>query len=242
MRLQAPLLRKLQSLGPWSASETAILESFGLRRRRLDAHQPIIQARGVAEDAYLVQRGWTCVYKLLPDGGRQVLSFPLPGDIVGMARLGLEGSSYWFETLTEVEISPISASTILSGATSEPNIARGLQWSLALESAIHIEHLVNVGRRSALVRTAHLILEFATRLELIGEDSLRGFVLPVNQYWLADALGLTAIHLNRVLRELREANLVTLRSGHVDIHDFIGLSELAGFDAEYLKPPRRARS
>ncbi|QZO01280.1 Crp/Fnr family transcriptional regulator [Chenggangzhangella methanolivorans] len=210
------------------------------RKRRVDPNQPIVLPNDASEEAYLIQRGWACVYKLLPDGSRQVLSFSLPGDIVGLPGLSLEGASpFWFESLTEVEISSISSATLFRGLASEPAVARAMQWSVALESAILIERLISLGRRSALVRTAHFILELATRLSLIGEDTRRGFDCPVNQYWLADALGLTAIHLNRVLRELREAHLLTMRSGHVEIHNFEGLRELAAFDADYLTPPKR---
>lgn len=237
MGLPSPLIRKLERMGPWSDPEIAVLGSLGVRRRRVDAHQPIAQSQDVS-DAYLVQRGWTCLYKLLPDGGRQVLTFPLPGDIVGLSGLGIEGETYWFESLTEAEISPISETT-LKNAASDPHVGRAIQWSLALDGYILVEHLTNLGRRSALVRIAHFILELATRLQLIGEDTRHGFACPLNQYWLADALGLTAIHLNRVLRELREAKLVTVRSGHIDIHNFMGLAELAAFDADYLKPPKR---
>lgn len=239
MGFQSPLLRKFETLGPWSESELSVLNALSLRKRRVDPHQPILRARDVSDDAYLVQSGWTCLYKVLPDGGRQVLSFPLPGDIVGLPGIALEGARYWFESLTEVEISPISSSTLFRALVAEPNVARAMQWSVTLDEAIIEEHLTNVGRRSALVRTAHFLLEFALRLRLIGEDTRSGFNCPVNQYWLADALGLTAIHLNRVLRELREAGLVTVRSGHVEIHNFEGLMELAAFDADYLTPPKR---
>jgi CRP-like cAMP-binding protein len=235
----SPLVRKFQALGPWTDSELFALGSFGTRRRRIGAHQAIFHERDASDDAYLVQSGWTCVYKLLPDGGRQVISFPLPGDIVGISGLFLDGAQFTFESLTPVEISPISTATLLQGATASSNVARAVRWSVARDSAILVEHLVNVGRRSALMRTAHFILELALRLRLIGAESRGEFACPVNQYWMADALGLTAIHLNRVLRELREAQLVTVRAGHVVIHDYCGLKDLAVFDGDYLSPPKR---
>jgi CRP-like cAMP-binding protein len=97
-----------------------------------------------------------------------------------------------------------------------------------------VEHLVNIGRRSAIERTAHFFMEMAERLHLIGQATETEFKCPLTQFVLADALGLTAIHINRVLRELRDRRLLTVRKGSVSIHDLAGLRKLAGFQGGYL--------
>ena len=97
-----------------------------------------------------------------------------------------------------------------------------------------VEHLVGIGRRSALARTAHFLVELGLRLQLVGLGSETGFACPLNQYLLADALGLTAIHVNRVLRQLREQGLVTFRDGRVVFHDLARLRELAEHHGGYL--------
>jgi CRP-like cAMP-binding protein len=97
-----------------------------------------------------------------------------------------------------------------------------------------VEHLVNIGRRSALERTAHFFMELAERLNLIGLATETEFKCPLTQFVLADALGLTAIHVNRTLRQLRELNLLSLRRGTVTIHNLAGLRKLAGFQGGYL--------
>jgi CRP-like cAMP-binding protein len=97
-----------------------------------------------------------------------------------------------------------------------------------------VEHLVNIGRRSALERTAHFFMELTERLSLIGLASEAEYRCPLNQFVLADALGLTAVHVNRVLRQLRELDLLTLRRGSVRIHDLNRLRELAGYQGGYL--------
>ena len=97
-----------------------------------------------------------------------------------------------------------------------------------------VEHLVNIGRRSALERTAHLFMEMAERLSLVGLATEAEFDCPLTQYVLADALGLSPIHINRVLRQLREQKLLTLRKGNVKLHDLNGLRKLAGFQGGYL--------
>lgn len=235
---QNPLLHRFQALGPFTESEAAMLISLGARRRRVPAHQTIFREHDQKYEAYVVQSGWTCIYKMLPDGGRQVLNFPLPGDIVGLHNVSLAGSQFSFETLTDADVSPVPL-TMIEQASVFPNVAQAIRWSAARDAAIIAEHLVNLGRRSALVRTAHLILETAARLEQIGVETAEGFDCPLSQSWIADALGLTAIHLNRVLRELREAELVTVRVGHVSVHDYDRLAELAVFEADYLEPPHR---
>ena len=97
-----------------------------------------------------------------------------------------------------------------------------------------VEHLVNIGRRSALERTAHFFMELAERLSLVGLATETEFKCPLSQFVLADALGLTSIHVNRTLRQLRERNLLTIRRGTVTIHDLAGLRKLAGFQGGYL--------
>jgi CRP-like cAMP-binding protein len=97
-----------------------------------------------------------------------------------------------------------------------------------------VEHLVGIGRRSALIRTAHLLVELGLRLQLVGLGEADGFACPLNQYVLADALGLTAIHVNRVLRQLRERQLLTFRDGRVAFHDLPRLRQLAEHHGGYL--------
>ena len=97
-----------------------------------------------------------------------------------------------------------------------------------------VEHLVNIGRRSAIERTAHFFMELAERLSLVGLATETEFNCPLSQYVLADALGLSAIHVNRMLRQLREQDLLTLRKGSVRIHDLNRLRKLAGFQGGYL--------
>ncbi len=97
-----------------------------------------------------------------------------------------------------------------------------------------VEHLVSLGRRNAQERTAHFLLELGARLTLVGMGTADGYACPLSQYLLADALGLTAVHINRVLRELREAGLVSFQKGQVEFHDLAGLVALADFDLAYL--------
>jgi CRP-like cAMP-binding protein len=117
-----------------------------------------------------------------------------------------------------------------------PKLAAAILWMISRDEAIVCEHLVNVGRRDATQRVAHMLLELAQRIgERQGREMACVFECPLTQVDLADAVGLTAIHVNRVLRILRERRLVNMTRNQVTIHDPEGLSELAGFDATYLQ-------
>jgi CRP-like cAMP-binding protein len=115
-----------------------------------------------------------------------------------------------------------------------PRLGAALLWVASRDEAMVVEHLVGIGRRSALERTAHFFMELAERLSLIGEATETEFKCPLSQFMLADALGLTAIHINRVLRQLRERRLLTVRKGSVTIHNLAALRKLAGFQGGYL--------
>ena len=115
-----------------------------------------------------------------------------------------------------------------------PRLGAALMWAASRDEAMVVEHLVNIGRRNAIERTAHFFMELAERLSLVGLATEAEFKCPLSQFVLADALGLTAVHVNRVLRQLRELDLLTLQRGSVKIHDLNRLRKLAGFQGGYL--------
>lgn len=229
-----PLLLKFRNTGSWTDGELSDLRSLEGRRRRFEAHQTLVHEGDRSAELFLIHQGWTCVHKVLSTGARQIISFPLPGDVVGLSDIMAGKASGSLESLTEVVVSAIPVTFVREMLTSQTPVGRMLSRSLELNNAITVEHLVNTGRRSALARTAHIFLEFAHRLKLLGVQVESGFDLPINQTCIADALGLTAIHVNRVLRQLREAHLLTLKSGVVEIHDWHGLAEIASFSSDYL--------
>ena len=123
---------------------------------------------------------------------------------------------------------------ILKSVTEFPRLGAALMWAASRDEAMVVEHLVNIGRRNAIERTAHFFMELAERLSLVGLATEAEFKCPLSQFVLADALGLTAIHVNRVLRSCASCDLLTLRRGSVKIHDLNRLRKLAGFQGGYL--------
>src|SRR5262245_24628753 len=184
--------------------------------------------------AFVLHEGWACSYKLLPDGGRQIISFPIAGDIVGLRSVLLRTADHSFSALTDAVVSPVEGTHVLRCVIDFPRLGAALLWAASRDEAMVVEHLVNIGRRNAIERTAHFFMELAERLTLIGRASETEFKCPLSQFVIADALGLTAIHVNRVLRELRELGLLTVRKGSVRIHDLDRLRKLAGFQGGYL--------
>jgi CRP-like cAMP-binding protein len=186
--------------------------------------------------AYILQAGWVCSFKLLPDGGRQIIGFPIPGDCVGLRSILLYTSDHSFAALTDVIVSSFEAPRILSVFSRFPRLGAAILWAASRDEAMVVEHLVSIGRRSAIERTAYFFLELHERLQLVGLATETEFSCPLNQYVIADALGLSAIHVNRVLRQLRERDLMTFKGGTVSIHDVGVLKSLAGFESQLPRP------
>lgn len=235
---ESSLAKKLNSFVPLSRDELACLAELQSRRRTVTALTEIVHEGQTNHRAWILQEGWANCYKLVPDGGRQIISFPLPGDFMGLRSVLLRTSDHSFASLTDAVISEVSRQRMEEVFQTFPRLASAILWAASRDEAMVVEHLVNIGRRSAIERLAHLFLELGERLKLAGLVSSTEFACPLNQYVLADALGLSAIHVNRVLRQLRERELITVKAHQVIIHDLDGLRELAGYDSAYLNGDR----
>jgi CRP-like cAMP-binding protein len=146
----------------------------------------------------------------------------------------LRTSDHSFAAITDAVVSDIPSHRIMSLFHDNPRLGAAILWAASRDEAMTVEHLVNIGRRSAIDGMAHLILELWERLRLVGMGTPTGFDCPLNQNGLADALGLSVIHVNRVLRQLREQGLMTFGAHQVVIHDLAGLRALAQYDSGYL--------
>lgn len=230
----SPLTRKLSAFVALSAEELAVLDGLHQRRRRFVPGRDLVQQGQSKQAAYILASGWVCSYKIQRDGTRQIVDFQIPGDFLGLRGLLLRTSDHSFEPVNEIQAAEVLASDLLEAFTSTPRLATAVLWAASRDEALVVEHLVGVGRRDADARMAHFLLEMGARLALVGIGSKEGYDCPLTQYHLADALGLSAIHVNRVLRLLRERGLVTFRNGRVTFHDHQGLVDFAEFDPAYL--------
>jgi CRP-like cAMP-binding protein len=232
------LARKLNTFLPLTRQELDCLADIQSAPVKMKRGQELVQEGQTGHQAFVLQAGWACSYKSLSDGGRQIISFPIAGDCVGLRSVLLRTADHSFLALTDAVVSTVEPGHIMRCVTEFPRLGVALLWAASRDEAMVVEHLVSVGRRSAIERTAHFFMEMAERLMLIGEATETEFKCPLSQFVLADALGLTAIHVNRVLRQLREQGLLTVRKGRVHIHDLDGLRKLAGFQGGYLNSRR----
>jgi CRP-like cAMP-binding protein len=230
----SPLTRKLSAFVALGEADLETLARFYQRRRRFQPGHELIHEGQTHASAFILARGWACSYKILPDGERQIVDFQIPGDFLGLRSILFRTADHSIEAVTRIEASEVLASDILNAFSGAPRLATAVLWAASRDEAMVVEHLVNLGRRSAEERMAHVLLELGARLTLVGMGGRTGFDCPLTQYHLADALGLSAVHVNRVLRQLREGGLVTFQKGRVVFDDFERLKELAGFDTAYL--------
>ena len=235
MKIQdSPLARKLGAFVALSDAELGVLSDLFRRRRRFPALMDMVFEGQTDQAAYVVASGWVCSYKLLRGGRRQIVDFQVPGDFLGLRSVLFRTSDHNVEPVTKVEASEVTVGDLLGAFQHTPRLATAVLWAASRDEAMVVEHLVGLGRRDAIERMAHFLLELYARLRLVGLADRKGFACPLSQYLLADALGLSAVHVNRVLRQLREEGLCTFQKGHVAFDDYEGMVKLAGFDRAYL--------
>jgi CRP-like cAMP-binding protein len=175
-----------------------------------------------------------CRYRLMPDGRRQILTFLIPGDLFGLHAFLLKVMDHSVGTLVPTRLAWISRATAFDLFEHHPRIGAALWWSALQQDAINRERIVALGRRSAGGRVAYLLCELVWRLGAVGLGADHAIQLPLTQIELADTLGLTAVHINRVLQGMRRDALIALENRRLVLRDVEKLQEIAGFNQEYL--------
>jgi CRP-like cAMP-binding protein len=225
-----PLLARLKSISALTADQAHIISAVRAPPRRLRARSQLGRIGDPAPSAYVIREGWAFAYTLLADGDRQVLGFLLPGDIVRVSDLFRAVAVCGIETITDTVVTEISPASVRRASRQWPEL---YEIFLRLQSESHsrrVEQLIDIARRDSRARVAHLLCKLEQRLMSVGLATPDGYEFPVNQYLVADALGLTAIHVNRVLRTLRDQEIVTVHNKRVIIHDRARLMEIASCD------------
>lgn len=184
--------------------------------------------------SHLLLEGWAGRYISLADGRRQIVALHVPGDFVDLHSFPLQVMDHSVATFTPCRIALAPHDRLRALTASEPHLARLLWLSTLIDAAILRQWLVGSGKRSAVEQTAHLFCELFVRLQLTGRTEGQAFLFPLSQVELADCLGVSAVHANRVLQELRALDVLAWRGRHVEILDWGRLQALAGFDPVYL--------
>ena len=234
-----PLIRKLGQFARLSAEDKACLESMSSARvRKFDAHQDIIVEGDPPRNMNIVLSGWACRYKQLEDGRRQIISLFLPGDFCDYNGFILREMDHSIGTLTPVMVAEVSRETLESITFAHPRITQALWWETLVNFAIQREWTVNLGQREALERVPHLLCEIFIRLRGVGLTSGSTCDFPITQGELGEATGLTSVHVNRTLQDLRASNLIVLRDKTLTIPDLKTLMAAAFFNPNYLHMDR----
>jgi CRP-like cAMP-binding protein len=230
------LNQKLSPALPPVAKELVDLLDLQAVSRAVRPGQEIVSEGKRCSAIFLITEGIALRYRILRDGRRQIFDFLFPGDFAGVTSCRFDSALYSIKTLTQATIAPIPLPKLIGLFDTHPRLAAKLFWGFACESAICAEHIIAVGRRSALERVARLLLELLTRLQAIGLADERSYRLPLTQEMISDALGLSIPYVNRVLHQLRDAGLVRIRDQLVVIENMGELAALAGFEHTYLRP------
>lgn len=178
----------------------------------------------------LVVDGWVCRYKQLENGKRQITSIFLPGDLCGPFGALPPSTHHALAALTPALLTYLPPHAIRAAAQASPRIEEAMWWDLLFAEALHREHIVGLGRRSATERLGYFFCDVQLRLDMVGMCDGWSYDMPLTQSDLADLFGLSAVHVNRSLQELRGSGLLSLRGRRVDVHDLQGLRELSLFD------------
>ena len=234
-------LMKLRARDDIDADEERALRAAPGEVVRHPADVTIIPAGKVLDSSTLLIEGLIGRYKDLRNGERQITELHVPGDFADLHSFTLKFLDHSIMTLTPCTIVQVPHARLKAITEEHAHLARVLWFMTNLDAAIHREWVVSLGRRSALKRTAHLFCELQVRLGIVGLATESGYALPITQTVLAECLGLTSVHVNRVLKELRERGLVAFRSGRVTISDLAGLRGIAEFDPAYLYLDKRPR-
>jgi CRP-like cAMP-binding protein len=235
------LIQRLETVADLDENEKAELNRLCVEVGHVDAKQDIIAEGDRPEHLHLIIKGWAARYKVLPDGLRQILAFLIPGDFCDIHITVLGHMDHGIVALTPCQVAYIAAGELDRVTSTDSRIARAMWWSTLVDEAVLRSWVVNIGRRDARERIAHLLCEVHARMKLIGLVEDNQMALPLTQEDLADAAGLTSVHTNRTLQKLRKDGLVEIGGGMLTIPDIGALQRTAGFDPNYLHIERRVR-
>ena len=231
----ALLIRKLQAVADLTQDDIRAIEGLPLRLKDLPAGADLVSQGDRPTECCVVLEGWVARYKLLHRGQRQIFSFHVPGDMPDLQSLHIRTMDHGVCAVTPVRLGIIPHAAMDAAMQRRPGLLIAFWRDTLIDAAIFREWMAGIGRRSAYQRIAHLFCELYLKLLSVGLTGHGGFQMPLTQAEVADALGLTSVHVNRVLKELRGRGLIATSSHrHVSILDWQGLQTAGDFDPTYL--------
>lgn len=233
-------VEKLNGVSPLSEDAIAALGKATAAPRNYGAKHDLIREGDRPGPVFVVLEGWVCRNKILPNGKRQILAYLMPGDNCDLHVGLLAEMDHNIQTITPALVATVDRVVMDAMFERHPTIAKAMYLSQLIDEGTMRAWITSMGRRASIERVAHLMCELYVRARGIGRGSDTTVSLPLSQAILADSLGMTPVHLNRVIKELRAVGAMTLTNGNLVIEDPARLVRIAGFDENYLH--RRLRT
>lgn len=238
----APMLDKLRLWQALDEEDCAAVLALPHSVRELRAHEFIVRQEDEPKYSCLLLSGFAVRHKLAGSGARQIFSIHMKGDVVDLHNSLLRVADHNVQTLTKVDAAFIPVEAIKTIAFGRPAVGQAMWYETLVDASIFREWTLNVGRRDARTRMAHMLCEFALRMEVAGLGEQAHYELPMTQDQLGDALALTNVHVNRTLKALRQEGLIKQTKRSVMIQDFERLAQVGDFDDHYLHLGKEARA
>lgn len=229
---------KLELGGPLDPEDREALRVVCGHARHVPANHDIVSEGDKPQHVHLMLQGWGARYKIVADGGRQITAFLIPGDYCDAHVAVLRRMDHGIMALTDASVASIPHAIFDSLSLRSTKLARAMWWATLVDEAVLRAWIVNLGRRDAHGAVAHLFCELHARMRNVGLAEEGAFDLPLTQDVIADALGLTPVHVNRVLQRLRSENLISLKGRLLTILEPDALQRAGGFDSAYLHARR----
>ncbi len=232
--ISAALIRRLRISSGLSDADIKEIHTLPILVREYPAERAVVRDGERCTECCLIAEGFCIRSKTIPDGNRQILSIHIPGEVPDPMSLFLHVMDHDLTALTPCTLGFISHEVLRQLHRRRPDIAEMFWRDTLIDAAMLRDWIVNVGQRSAPARLAHVMAELRQRLKVVGRLNGNSFEMPLTQEQLSEALGITPVHANRVIRQLREDAIVDFQRGRVTILDERKFMELADFDNRYL--------
>jgi CRP-like cAMP-binding protein len=240
--MTSAFIRKLEFGADLSEDARHALNEAASDVRDIGARQDLIREGDRPDNVHLLVEGWAYRYKFTPDGGRQILAYLIPGDFCDLHVAILGEMDHGIATLSTSKVAHISPKTVDSLTAEHPSVNRALWWATLVDEGVLREWLASMGRKPADKQMAHLFCELLVRMQSVGLTSDDSYEFPVTQAELGDTLGISEVHVNRMLQQLRADGLIEFEGKKLTVLDVERLKRFADFDPNYLHLTKRSNA
>lgn len=234
-----PLITSLERHGPLTDEEKDVIRKIASRTVDYAAGAQIVEEGSTPTHSSLILEGFSVRYSHFADGERQITAVHIPGDFADLHSFLLKKMDDGVAALTPCKVAPVAHADLLEVTKRYPYLTRALWFTTLIDGAVHRKWMGSIGRQTPKERLAHFLCEMCTRLSTQGMNSDDGYDLPITQEELGDAFGMSTVHTNRTLQELRASGLITSNGKRVTINDIKALQELAEYTPDYLHISQR---